>query len=204
MNIHSKIIKGTKGLDKRKEILQAALELIVEHGFHGSPMAMIAEKAGVAAGTIYLYFESKEVLINELYKVLEKEVVEGLMAGYNPSDSIKERFLHLATALIRYFIAHPFLFRYIEQYHNSPYGVSLRRDRILEGASGDNNVNIFKRLFDEGVKKGVLKDFPLIVLFALAFGPLDAIARNHILGFIILDDKLISDIVESCWDAIKR
>ncbi len=112
-----------KGLDKRKEILQSALELIVKHGFHGSPISMIAEKAGVAAGTIYLYFESKEVLINELYKVLEKEVVEGLMAGYNPSDSLKERFSHLATALIRYFIAHPLLFRYIEQYHNSPYGV---------------------------------------------------------------------------------
>ncbi|HEX9079899.1 MAG TPA: helix-turn-helix domain-containing protein, partial [Desulfuromonadaceae bacterium] len=39
--------------DKRKEILRATLELIAEQGFHGAPMAMIAEKAGVAAGTIY-------------------------------------------------------------------------------------------------------------------------------------------------------
>jgi len=56
-----------KNSDKRAEIIRAALELIAEHGFHGAPMAMIAEKAGVAAGTIYRYFESKDVLITELH-----------------------------------------------------------------------------------------------------------------------------------------
>ena len=55
--------------DKREDILRAALELIAEHGFHGAPMAMIAERAGVGAGTIYRYFENKDVLIAELYLV---------------------------------------------------------------------------------------------------------------------------------------
>jgi len=50
--------------DKRDDIVRAALELIAENGFHGAPMAMIADKAGVGAGTIYRYFENKEVLIN--------------------------------------------------------------------------------------------------------------------------------------------
>ncbi len=45
--------------DKRDEIVQAALELIAEHGFHGAPMAMIAERAGVGAGTIYLLFREQ-------------------------------------------------------------------------------------------------------------------------------------------------
>jgi len=48
-----------KNSDKREEIMQAALELIAEHGFHGAPMAMIAEKAGVGAGTIYRYFRKQ-------------------------------------------------------------------------------------------------------------------------------------------------
>jgi AcrR family transcriptional regulator len=39
--------------ERRYEIIGAALELIAEHGFHGAPMAMIAERARVAAGTIY-------------------------------------------------------------------------------------------------------------------------------------------------------
>jgi AcrR family transcriptional regulator len=52
MNIHSYGGDMTKP-DKREDIVWAAMELIAEHGFHGAPMAMIAERAGVGAGTIY-------------------------------------------------------------------------------------------------------------------------------------------------------
>ncbi|HLA27163.1 MAG TPA: helix-turn-helix domain-containing protein [Syntrophales bacterium] len=51
-----------KDLDKRGEIIQAALELIAEQGFHGAPMALIADKAGVGAGTIYRGLAIAEVL----------------------------------------------------------------------------------------------------------------------------------------------
>lgn len=60
--------------DKRDEIVRAALELIAEHGFHGAPMASIADRAGVGAGTIYRYFENKDVLITELYRELEERI----------------------------------------------------------------------------------------------------------------------------------
>src|SRR5690606_27876447 len=53
--------------DKREAILHAALELFVERGFWGTAVPEIAEKAGVGAGTIYRYFESKEALVNALY-----------------------------------------------------------------------------------------------------------------------------------------
>ena len=69
--------------DKRDEIVHAALELIAENGFHGAPMAMIAEKAGVGAGTIYRYFENKDVLITELYRDIEKNMMVALQEGYS-------------------------------------------------------------------------------------------------------------------------
>src|SRR6478609_4020444 len=47
---------------KTEAILKAALELFVERGFHGTPVPLIAERAGVGAGTIYRSFESKEAL----------------------------------------------------------------------------------------------------------------------------------------------
>lgn len=50
----------------------------------------------------------------------------------------------------------------------------------------------------------VLKDFPLPVLFALVFGPLLSVARDHILGFIRLDEALIAKTVEACWDTVRR
>ena len=70
-----------KNADKREEVMQAALELIAEHGFHGAPMAMVAEKARVGAGTIYRYFDSKDKLIAEIFDELERKVVEYLLQG---------------------------------------------------------------------------------------------------------------------------
>jgi len=67
-----------------------------------------------------------------------------------------------------------------------------------------DDVDIVKQLFTQGVAQQVLKDFPLAVLFDLTFGPLVALARNHILGFIVLDDALIARTVEACWDGVKR
>lgn len=187
--------------EKRDEIVRAALELIAEQGFHGAPMAMIAGRAGVGAGTIYRYFESKDVLITEMYRELEERVYLYVQEGYVPEKAIRDRFLHLVTTLLRYFIENPLDFRYLEQFHNSPYGVAVRRDRIL---GKKDNRNIYRELFEEGMARQVLKDLPLVLLFALAFGPLQAVARDHILGFIALDDVLIEKTAQACWDGVKR
>jgi AcrR family transcriptional regulator len=190
-----------KTSDKRSDIMQAALELIAEHGFHGAPMAEIAEKAGVAAGTIYRYFENKDVLITELYRELEEKINATLREGYPVERPLRERFLYLIKELLRYFITNPLHFRYMEQYFNSPYGISLRRDRFL-GKPGKHD--IVMEIFEDGISQQILKDLPVVVLFSLAFGPMIFLMRDHILGFITLDDSLIRQITEACWDAIKR
>jgi len=187
--------------DKRDDIVRAALELIAEHGFHGAPMAMIAGRAGVGAGTIYRYFENKDVLIAELYNDLEGRIYAAILGDYAPEKPIRERFLYLGAALLRYFIDNPLDFRYLEQFHNSPYGVEFRRDKLL-GKKG--NCDVYQELFADAISQQIMKDLPLSGLFALTFGPLLAVARDHILGFTRLDEKLIARIIEACWDGIKR
>jgi len=188
-------------LEKRDEIVRAALELIAEHGFHGAPMAMIAERAGVGAGTIYRYFENKDVLINDLYRNLEERIFPVIMVGHSLQKPIRERFLHLGAALLRYFIDNPLDFRYLEQFHNSPYGVEHRRDKIFGEKEG---CDVFRSLFEDGVTRQVLKELPLVILFALALGPIVTVTRDHILGFVTLDEGLIALTIEACWDAIKK
>ncbi len=187
--------------DKREAILQATLELVAEHGFHDAPCSLIAERAGVAAGTIYRYFESKELLINALYLELEGKIYAVLLNGYEEENTIEERFFHLATGLLRFFISSPLEFKYVEQFHNSPFGVAFRRDRVLGNTNG---CDIYRTLFEQGVEQGNLKELPLVLLFDLAFGPIVSVARNHILGFITLDDKLVNKVVSACWDSLKR
>lgn len=187
--------------DKREDVVKAALELIAEQGFHGAPMAMIANRAGVGAGTIYRYFENKEVMIAELFRELEERSHPVIQEGYEPEKPIRERFLHLCTALLRYFIVNPLDFRFLEQFFNSPYGVAHRRDKLL-GAKG--GCDVFRELFEDGISQQVMKDLPLVILFGLTFGPILAIARDHILGFITLDEVLITWSVEACWDGVRR
>ncbi|MBV5316518.1 MAG: TetR/AcrR family transcriptional regulator [Desulfobulbaceae bacterium] len=186
--------------EKRQEILNAALELITEHGFHGAPIAAIAQRAGVGAGTIYRYFATKDILIIELFQELHDKICEYLMEGYEEEQPFRTRFLHLSTALLRYFITNPQEFRYLEQYFNSPYGVEFRRDKILK-SEGDGMP--YRVLFEEGMRQQVVRDLPVVVLFALTFGPLLAVARDHILGFVDLDERLLVQTVEACWDSVK-
>ena len=186
--------------DKRLAIIQAALELVGEYGFHGAPMAMVAQRAGVAAGTIYRYFESKDILIAAAHADLEQRLHGAIMEHYPEGRPVRERFIHMGKVIVRYCIASPMEFRFLEQFHNSPYGAAHRRDKIF-GELGDN---ICFNLFTEARTGQIMKDLPLSILFALAFGPLLNICRDHILGFQTLDEDLIGRAVEACWDAVKR
>ena len=163
-------------------------------------MADIAKKAGVAAGTIYRYFESKDVLITELYRELAERIKIVLLEGYLSARPLRERFIYVFEKIIRYFMTHPLHFRYLEQYFNSPYGISLRRDRLLSKSGGND---ILRDIFEQGVEQEVLKGLPAVVLNSLAFGPLSSLIREHTLGFVNLDDALIKQTAEACWDAIK-
>ena len=58
-----RVAEQKPGGDKRTAIFESTLALVREQGFHGTPMSQVAKKAGVAAGTLYLYFESKDHLI---------------------------------------------------------------------------------------------------------------------------------------------
>lgn len=190
-----------KDLNKHNDIMQAAMELFVEHGFHDATVAKIAQKANISVGTIYLYFENKHVLIHELYQELEDKIRFVIQKGYPFGRPVRERFFYIATTLLNYFIAHPLYFRYVDQYQCSPYGVSLRRENIM-GDTDDRE--LFKDLFEEGIARQVLKDLPTDIIIILTLGPMLALAREHILGFITLDDVMIRQATEICWSLIKR
>jgi AcrR family transcriptional regulator len=194
-----------QNIDKRTAILKAAMELIAENGFHGSPTAMIATKAGVGTGTIYRYFVDKNELINEVFKDVETRLNGTLMKDYPSKQSIRRRLDHYFRGLIGFFIANPMEFKFLGQFYDSPYGVALRRDKIFSEASHNGfGCETIKSLFEQGIAEGVIKNLPMVILFALFIGSLITATRDHILGFIEFDEQLLQQMAEACWDAIKR
>ena len=153
--------------EKRAAIIQATLDLVSEHGFHGSPVAMVADRAGVAAGTIYRYFESKDVLIGATFTDLEGRLLEKILEDFPEQGSVREKFAHMARVLVAQWISSPVEFRFLEHFHNSPYGVAHRREKMLGG-----NKDVCGKIFTEGLEKKLIKELPFPMLFALVFGPL--------------------------------
>lgn len=67
--------------DKREAILKAATQVFARHGFFQAQVADVARAAGVAAGTVYLYFRSKDDLLVSLFERTMKEAIaEGRLA----------------------------------------------------------------------------------------------------------------------------
>jgi AcrR family transcriptional regulator len=195
---------ATTSSDKRGKILQAAMELIAKNGFHGAPTAMIAAEAGVGAGTLYRYFTDKDALIVEVQKEVEAHLHQQLQQDYPSEKSIRHRLDHYFIGLMRFFIAHPLEFKFLGQFYDSPYGVELRRDKIFSKANGEMSIETMRSLLEQGTDAGLIKDLPLVLLFALFIGPLTAAVRDHILGFIDLDDGRQRQLADAFWDAIKR
>jgi len=186
--------------DKREAVVDAMLEVVAEYGFHGAPMSLVAERAGVGAGTIYRYFEGKDALIAACHHELVERFLPAIMEGYPEGRPVRERFLHIATAVVRHAMGSPRDFRFLQQFHDSPYGVDIRREKIF----GQGDKDLVRELFEEGRDQQIIKDLPLPILFGLAFGPLTQICRDHAVGFLDLDDRRIAETVEACWDALKR
>jgi AcrR family transcriptional regulator len=70
-----------KSDDKRKAILDAAMEVFADRGIAHAPTSAISQAAGVAEGSLFTYFKNKDELMNELYRELRKELDRELV-GY--------------------------------------------------------------------------------------------------------------------------
>lgn len=187
--------------DKRDIILQSALKLLAEQGFHGAPMARIAEHAEVGTGTIYRYFENRDILILAVHRMIRDELTAILLAQYPKEQSVKECFFHLGNCIMDYFIRNPLKFRYNEQFFNSPYSNEIRRNELTK-ATGQHE--LFQDLYKKGLADQIIKTMPMVIFFDLAFAPMVWAVRDHHLGFVVLDKAVSNTIVSACWDSIKR
>lgn len=94
-----------KSLDKRNAILAAATELIAEQGL-SVPTSKIAQVAGIAEGTLFTYFETKERLLNELYLALKSGEREEVMHDYPFQASLEGRVRYFWNTSVAFGVNH--------------------------------------------------------------------------------------------------
>lgn len=136
-----------RGNDKRERILEAALTVFAERGFYNAKVSEVARAAGVADGTIYLYFKNKDDLLIQLFEDRMDFLIQRLNEELERSGgSVVHRIrrlilLHLQIASIAPDLAEFITVelrqssRFVKEYDNPKFAAYLRvlRDLIEEG-----------------------------------------------------------------------
>ncbi|MEH2478100.1 AcrR family transcriptional regulator [Nitrobacteraceae bacterium AZCC 2146] len=92
--------------EKRRAILQAAASVIAEQGL-GAPTAKIAQVAGVADGTLFVYFSTKADLFNQLYLAIKEELITAVLDAFPAKGNLKARLFHIWRERTNWGVAQP-------------------------------------------------------------------------------------------------
>src|SRR5215510_11425914 len=99
MTVHSAADRGAG--DKRERILTAAERIFARHGFFAAKVSDVAKEAGVADGTIYLYFKSKDDLLISLFERRMQQVNDMLRGAVAKVKSPREQLRAFVTAYLQ-------------------------------------------------------------------------------------------------------
>ncbi len=183
--------------DKKTRILNATLKLITEHGFHATPVSMIADEAGVGAGTIYRYFESKEAIINELYDLIMTELHEATMANIPENISVRDEFYLKWRNILYFFINRECEGKFVSQYVASPF---ISRTVLEE--TNRRNVHL-KLLIERGIRQNEIRAVDYNTIAVYMWGTIKQLHYLHVNNAIRLTQELIDDIYAVFWEGIR-
>ena len=94
-----------KSEDKRNAILDAATRLFAERGLTAAPTSEISKQAGVAEGTLFTYFKTKDDLINALYREIKLELADAMMSDFPRKKNIRTKLRHVWDRYVNWGIA---------------------------------------------------------------------------------------------------
>jgi AcrR family transcriptional regulator len=87
--------------EKRRHILAAAVRVFARNGYHDARVADIAEEAGVAHGLLYHYFESKEAVMETIFRETWRDLLDAMAEVETSGDPAPEQLRHVAAILLR-------------------------------------------------------------------------------------------------------
>ena len=185
-------------MDKRQQIMQAALELFAKRGYHGTPVSLIAERAKVGSGTIYRYFKDKDDLVNTLYRHWKQIIYEQTLKKIDPVMPIRSMFHEVCVNFVHFAQQNPNAFIFMEAHHHSPY---------LDDASKqvtDKTNTEFLKFIQHGQTHEFIKPGPAELIKSVVFGIFTEMMKNHWSGAQPLTEELILQVEEMAWQAIRR
>jgi AcrR family transcriptional regulator len=154
-----------KSEDKRTAILEAAVTEFASRGSWSTPTAAISKAAQVAEGTLFTYFATKGVLVNELYRTLKQELADAMMIGYPGEADIRSKLKHVWNTFVRWGVANPARYKVMMQLRVSD---QLTDESKAFGAAAFCEL---EQLAKDAIKAKLIKNYPVEYIGAM-FGSL--------------------------------
>ncbi len=161
-------------------------------------MPDVARAAGVAAGTVYRHFTSKDELVNVLYRRCKIALMKGLFAGVSVDATAREQFAGFWEALATFARSDPTAFAFLELHHHGPYLDSASRDMELRA------LTTLAGFVERGRAEGVLGDASTETIMALIWGGFVGLFKASRLGYLDLDAARLAEAEALCWRALAR
>lgn len=154
-------------------------------------MGAVAKAAGVATGTAYVHYESKEELVYATYLEIKAELGATVLAGFDESVEPRRRWRHILTKAYAFMSEEPERARFLSQLEESPYYEEAHARLVAAGdplaamAAADDMI-------------ALLVPLPGEVIYALSFG----VAVRLIAAGVLLKPEEVDLLVEATWRAV--
>lgn len=185
--------------EKRQAILDAALELFAERGFHGTAVPLVAERAGVGAGTLYRYFESKEALVNALYRHWKVALASSLLEGLPVDQPPRAMFSECYRRLCAFAVNQPRAFNFLELHHHERYldAESRACDALVLGP--------IRAFAEQAQRARALKELAPELLIAIVYGAIVGLVRAAEGRHLPMPlEEALRQAEPVVWEAIRR
>jgi len=165
--------------DKPQQIIEAAVRVFARKGYFNSRVSDIAREAGIAAGTIYLYFKTKDEILVTLFRDKMAEWVAAVRREITAERDPVAKIRKIVALHFKVLEENPELAEVVQ--------VELRQgQKFFRGASAHEvsaYFDVINDVLEEGAAAGLIRrDLPLKVATKMLFGAMDQLATSWVLG----------------------
>jgi TetR/AcrR family transcriptional regulator, fatty acid metabolism regulator protein len=172
-------VSAMRDPDKPQQIIDAAVRVFARNGFYNSRVSDIAREAGIASGTIYLYFKTKDEILVTLFREKMAAFVSALRSEISREKDPEAKIRRLVRLHFEVLEASPDMAEVVQ--------VELRQgQKFFRGASAHEisaYFDLIGSILHEGVAGGVFRrDLPVKIATKMLFGAMDQMTTSWVLG----------------------
>jgi len=194
MNIQSMRAEMT---DKRTKIIETAIELFVTQGLQQTSMAQLSQVSGVAVGTMYHHFKSKDVLIEAIFLYIQEDFGKSIeLKGEDLDLPFEKRFELSFKKAFHYYPNHPNNFFFIDTHNYSP--IIPRKVREEGRRFYQQSMDLLK----EGVDSGTFIDIHPTLAIRWVYNSIVSLVQLKLNEDIEITDNMIDGTLKMTWKGL--